>query len=175
MQLGNLGEELQREHKCWHLVSSQKLLSHLFKNGSSECIFSVNTRILAQTQYCGHSPQWHSEWMLVAASSCRACTLKYCSKWCKMNAEHAAIVTFTKLPNQPPPAFSLPLFTFTHYLCDNSSWLRDTIWDKLPLWLYQPIWSFSERKQHAIWDFPPTGGRADSPINPHFIQWLYFP
>lgn len=146
MQLGNLGEELQRKCKCWHLVSSKKSRAHLFKNGSSECIFSVNARILAQTQYCGHSPQWHSQWILVAASSCGACTLKYCSKWCKMNAEHAAIVTFTKLPNQPPPAFSLPLFTFTHYLCDNSSWLRDTIWDKLPLCLYQPIWSFSEKE-----------------------------
>lgn len=96
-----------------------------------------------------------------------------------MNAEesvtlHPAIVTSTKLPNQPPSAFLLSLFTFTYYLPDNSSPLRDTIGKKLHQALYRLIWSLRVTKANTLYESLSYRQRDYSPRNLYFIPRLHF-
>ncbi len=99
------------------------------------------------------------------------------SRWMQRQsvALHPVIVTSTKLPNQPPPAFLLSLFTFTYYLPDNSSSLRRTIGNKLHLALYRPIWSLRVTKANTLYESLSHRQRDYSPRNLYFIQRLHFP
>lgn len=86
--------------------------------------------------------------------SWRACVLKYHQQWVEMNADgsialHPAIVTSTKLPNQPSSPFS-SLYSLSRTTCLTTAqayhW-KQTTWSALS----PDLISQCQKSQHTIW------------------------